>query len=370
MARPPRPAKEKTAGRPGRRLNALDKLAALRGELKQARGEAGEKRAVPSAQSASARSSTAGDADDRATKTTSSTASPGDDPALFRNEVRDVMPLPEANRRAELAAPKPEPIPRPRAPEPEDESRDVRPARREPKDDRALFRFTIGDVTPLKRNDRAEVPLPPRSAYPLHSHDRLETGVDEAGKLLLPPDADLADPAALFRHAARGAQPVDTRNRAELDRPAPRPEPVQHREDEQAALRESLEAPMSLEDRLEMGDEAVFLRAGLPRRVLTDLRRGRWVLQGEVDLHGYNREEAREALGQFLSASLQQGKRCVRVIHGKGLGSPGKLSILKQLSRGWLAQREEILAFCQAGPYEGGSGALLVLLRAGNPARD
>ncbi|WP_332672603.1 Smr/MutS family protein [Aromatoleum sp.] len=295
---------------------------------------------------------------------------PADDPTLFRDEVRDVTPLPEATRRAELAAPKPEPVPRPRAPVPEGEPPDVRPAKRDPQDERALFRFAIGDVTPLKKNDRAEVPLARRSAYPLHSRDRPEIGIDEPGKVLLLPDADLADPAELFRHAARGAQPVDTRNRAELDRPAPRPEPVQHREDEQAALRESLEAPMSLEDRLEMGDEAVFLRAGLPRRVLTDLRRGRWVLQGEVDLHGYNREEAREALGQFLAASLQQGRRCVRVIHGKGLGSPGKLSILKQLSRGWLAQREEILAFCQAGPYEGGSGALLVLLRAGNPGRE
>ncbi len=370
MTRPPRPAKEKTAGRPERRLNALDELAARRGELKQARRETGAKPVVSSTNSASVRSSKTRDVDDRATNTSGPTASPGDGPTLFHNEVRDVMPLPDTKRRAELSAPKPEPIPRPRAAEAEDEPRDVRPAKREPQDDRALFRFAIGDVTPLKRNDRAEVPFAPRSAYPLHLRDRLETGTDEAGKLLLPPDADLADPAELFRHAARGAQPVDTRNRAELDRPAPRPEPVQHREDEQAALRESLEAPMSLEDRLEMGDEAVFLRPGLPRRVLTDLRRGRWVLQGEVDLHGYNREEAREALAQFLSASLQQGKRCVRVIHGKGLGSPGKLSILKQLSRGWLAQREEILAFCQAGPYEGGSGALLVLLRAGNPVRD
>lgn len=368
MARPPRPATQKTAGRPGRRVSAFDELAALRGELKRSRPGVAAKPAP--AQPRPARSPGKGHADDRAPETSGSPAPPADDPKLFRDEVRDVTPLPEATCRAELAAPKPDPIPRPRPPEPEDEARDVRPAKREPQDDRALFRFTIGDVTPLKRNDRAEVPLAPRSAYPLHSRERLDTYVDDTGELLLPPEADLADPAELFRHAARGAQPVDTRNRAELDRPAPRPEPVQHREDEQAALRESLEAPMSLEDRLEMGDEAVFLRPGLPRRVLTDLRRGRWVLQGEVDLHGYNREEAREALGQFLCASLQQGKRCVRVIHGKGLGSPGKLSILKQLSRGWLAQREEILAFCQAGPYEGGSGALLVLLRAGNPVRD
>ena len=370
MARPPRPATEKTAGRPGRRLNAFDELAALRGELKQSRPAAADRPAAQSGRSTSGSSGRQRDKVDRAPKVPNPPTSLADDPTLFHDEVRDVTPLPEANRRAELAAPKPEPIPRPRPPELEDERGDVRPAKREPQDDRALFRFAIGDVTPLKRNERADVPQAPPSAYPLHSRDRPETGTDESEKLLLPPDADLADPAELFRHAARGAQPVDTRNRAELERPAPRPEPVQHREDEQAALRESLEAPMSLEDRLEMGDEAVFLRPGLPRRVLTDLRRGRWVLQGEVDLHGYNREEAREALGQFLSASLQQGKRCVRVIHGKGLGSPGKLSILKQLSRGWLAQREEILAFCQAGPYEGGAGALLVLLRAGNPVRE
>lgn len=93
------------------------------------------------------------------------------------------------------------------------------------------------------------------------------------------------------------------------------------------------------------------------------------MLQDQLDLHGLVRDEAREALARFLSDSLLQGKRCIRVIHGKGHGSPGKVSILKQLSRGWLAQREEILAFCQAGPHDGGGGALLVLLRAQNGAR-
>ncbi|CAI10123.1 conserved hypothetical protein [Aromatoleum aromaticum EbN1] len=203
----------------------------------------------------------------------------------------------------------------------------------------------------------------------MRDEDRHRIETDPAS-LLLPPDHDALDPAELFRHAVRGARQIESRDRVELQPPPPRPEPLKHSEDEQAALRESLDAPMSLEDRLEMGDEAIFLRPGLPRRVLMDLRRGRWVLQGEVDLHGYNRDDAREALARFLAASLQQGRRCVRVIHGKGLGSPGKLSILKHLSRGWLAQREEILAFCQAGPNKGGSGALLVLLRAGNPPKE
>ncbi|THF65817.1 DNA mismatch repair protein MutS [Pseudothauera nasutitermitis] len=178
---------------------------------------------------------------------------------------------------------------------------------------------------------------------------------------------------ALLHNAMADVRPLPARHaRVESAAPRPAPEPLalKRRADEDATLHESLHTPLSFEDRLDIGEEAAFLRPGLPRRVLADLRRGRWVLQGEVDLHGLNREQAREELARFLHASLQRGRRCVRVIHGKGLGSPGRVPVLKQLSRGWLAQREEILAFCQAGPHAGGSGALLVLLRAPNGARD
>jgi DNA-nicking Smr family endonuclease len=88
------------------------------------------------------------------------------------------------------------------------------------------------------------------------------------------------------------------------------------------------------------------------------------VVQGEIDLHGLNRDQARAELSAFLAESLHQGKRCVRVVHGKGLSSPQKISILRQLVRSWLMQRIEILAFCQAQPRDGGEGALMVLLRA------
>ena len=186
-----------------------------------------------------------------------------------------------------------------------------------------------------------------------------------------PPTGPSADERALFRSAMSEVQPLAARHaRVETSATPPPPLPLRRHADESATLHESLHTPLSFEDRLDIGEEAAFLRPGLPRRVLSDLRRGRWVLQGEVDLHGLTRDEAREALGRFLQASLQRGRRCVRVIHGKGLGSPGRVSILKQLSRGWLAQREEILAFCQAGPHAGGSGALLVLLRAPGGARD
>jgi DNA-nicking Smr family endonuclease len=99
----------------------------------------------------------------------------------------------------------------------------------------------------------------------------------------------------------------------------------------------------------------------VPRR----LRRGEWAIQAQVDLHGLRRDEARERLGGFLREAARHGLRCVRVVHGKGNGSPGRQSVLKGKVRSWLVQKAEVLAFVQAGPSDGGSGALLVLLGAG-----
>lgn len=282
---------------------------------------------------------------------------------LLRAELRDVKPLPSKRQRQEIDTLKPAPIPRPSAPAQEDKAA-VAPRHREPPTDGSeLFRFTMDGVIPIPDTNRAEIGIDRTSAR--HGKRANAPRLSDEELLRLPSAPDTLAPAELFRYAVRGTIPVTTRNRAEISPPAPTPTPLKREEDEREALRESLEAPLRLEDRLDIGDETVFLRPGLPRRVLADLRRGRWVLQGQVDLHGFNRDEARDELSRFLATSLQQGRRCVRVIHGKGLGSPGKESILKHLSRGWLAQREEILAFCQAGPHDGGSGALLVLLRAG-----
>ena len=172
------------------------------------------------------------------------------------------------------------------------------------------------------------------------------------------------DDLAAFRAAVADARPLPESGRVHLGGPLPPPRPRQHLADERAALHESLHGPITLQDRLEGGDEPSYLRSGLAYSVLRDLRRGRWVIQSEIDLHGLNRDDARQKLAAFLAERLHLGQRCVRVIHGKGHGSPQKLSILRQLVRGWLAQRSEILAYCQARPCDGGEGALLVLLQA------
>jgi DNA-nicking Smr family endonuclease len=97
---------------------------------------------------------------------------------------------------------------------------------------------------------------------------------------------------------------------------------------------------------------------------LRDLRRGRWVVQAKLDLHGMNRDEARLAVGEFLHDCRARDLRCLRVVHGKGLRSPGREPVLKKLVLGWLAQHREVLAFCQARAAEGGAGAVIVLLAA------
>ena len=173
-------------------------------------------------------------------------------------------------------------------------------------------------------------------------------------------DSDLA----LFRRAMVHILPLRHTERADVSLPPPPPVPRQRHLDEAAVLSDSVTTTPDFEDLLDNGEESAFLRPGLPRRVLIDLRRGRWVTQGKLDLHGLTRDEAHQAMTQFLNQALAQGKRCLRIIHGKGLGSPGGVPVLKYLSRQWLTRHEEILAFCQPNAHEGGAGALLVLLRS------
>jgi DNA-nicking Smr family endonuclease len=293
--------------------------------------------------------------------TTAVTAEPlADDAASFFAAVSDAAPL-VASQRASIERPRPAPVPRPRAVE-ADEASPVKPVRRaDPNDPLALFNEAMAGVAPIRDNGRAD--LGRRNTH-LKGSPRpatAEAPAKAAPTLTLP--VDLNDPQALFRDVVGNATPLPERNLAALDKPLPPPRPIKHEEDEAEALKESIEAPLSFQDRLDIGDESVHLHEGIPRRVLTDLRRGRWVVQDELDLHGMTREQARAALAAFLSHALEQGLRCVRLVHGKGLGSPGREPVLKHLSRGWLMQRSEVLAFCQARPHDGGEGALLVLLR-------
>lgn len=137
---------------------------------------------------------------------------------------------------------------------------------------------------------------------------------------------------------------------------------VQHQLDEQAVMREALSDEFDAETLLDTDDALSYRRTGIGTDVTRKLRKGGWAIQGQVDLHGLRREDAREALVDFIKDAARMGWRCVRVVHGKGLGSPGKTPVLKGKVQSWLIQKQEVLAFVQARPAHGGAGALVVLL--------
>lgn len=99
--------------------------------------------------------------------------------------------------------------------------------------------------------------------------------------------------------------------------------------------------------------------------ILRKLRRGTWPPQDSLDLHGNKSGAARKLLQGFLQEALQREFRCVLVIHGKGLNSRGGEAVLRKLARHWLIQHPRVAGFCDAPPNEGGSGAVLVLLKSG-----
>ncbi len=169
--------------------------------------------------------------------------------------------------------------------------------------------------------------------------------------------------ANVFRDAVGKVTPLNAPPRVLHELPRPEPIAQQRIADDQAVLRESLSDEFSIDTLLEVDETLSYARSGVGPDVLRKLRGGGWVVQDQLDLHGLRVDQAREALGQFLRDAGKRGFRCVRIIHGKGLGSLNKKPVLKIKVRNWLVQKEEVIAFCQARAADGGSGALMVLLK-------
>lgn len=168
---------------------------------------------------------------------------------------------------------------------------------------------------------------------------------------------------AAFAEAMRDVVPLAGAARVEHRRPRPAPIPLQTLRDERLALAESLTAQAQPDIGLATGDELIYVRNGVSAQALRRLRRGHWVVQNDLDLHGMTSIQARAATSEFLAECVQRGVRCVRIVHGKGLRSPNREPVLKRKLGRWLSVRDEVLAFCEARPADGGSGAVIVLLR-------
>ena len=167
----------------------------------------------------------------------------------------------------------------------------------------------------------------------------------------------------LFQAAVGKVKRMPDRGLADLTPAPPAPIPKQQQLDEQAAYQEAISDEVDVTTLLDTDDQLSFRRPGVGADVTQKLRKGKWSIQKQIDLHGLRSDEARETLTAFIREAHKQGIRCVRVVHGKGLGSPGKSPVLKEKVHRWLVQKTEVVAFVQAQPAQGGAGALVVLLQ-------
>ena len=170
------------------------------------------------------------------------------------------------------------------------------------------------------------------------------------------------DDASLFRQVMGDVRPVRQDVRAPDFKRKPPARARFRREDEANVLLESLEADI---DEIETGaGEALrFHRPSVGRRTMRKLARGNYAVQGEIDLHGMTVPEAKSHLHEFITESVYRGHTCVRVVHGKGLGSGHRGPVLKGKVNNWLRRWNEVLAFVSTRQVHGGTGAVYVLLR-------
>ncbi len=173
--------------------------------------------------------------------------------------------------------------------------------------------------------------------------------------------AETDDSKALFERAIGKVRRL-AQDRVAPHRPAIRPAPRQRLRETEEIAAEMLRFQSDDID-VGTGEELLFLRSGVARETVRRMKRGQIAMESELDLHGFTVDEARQALARFLNEASGRGRRCVRIIHGKGLRSPGRLPVLKGCVNAWLRQRDQVLAFCSAREADGGTGVVYVLLK-------
>ncbi len=166
--------------------------------------------------------------------------------------------------------------------------------------------------------------------------------------------------AELFRNSIGQVKPIKNSNQIQPDKSRPKPYPQKN----QQAKNSHFNAASGHEiDRLAQEDSVSFLAAGLQKNVIKKLRKGHFGLDASIDLHGLTSKEANQYLYRFIEDSLEKGYRSVHIIHGKGYRSDDNQPVLKNDINHWLRQHKQVQAFCSAAPRDGGTGAVMVLLK-------
>jgi len=171
------------------------------------------------------------------------------------------------------------------------------------------------------------------------------------------------DDLSLFRQTLNDVKPVK-QDKIAPNKKSVKPVPRQRHLDDLQVRSDMLSRTYDMAE-LETGEELVYLKPGVQQSVLRKLRRGQYSIGAELDLHGLTSIEARREVSLFLQECCYQDIHCVRIIHGKGYGSKDKQPILKHKLNNWLRQYDVVLAFSSARSFDGGTGAVYVLLKRG-----
>ncbi|MGR8934687.1 MAG: Smr/MutS family protein [Gammaproteobacteria bacterium] len=169
-----------------------------------------------------------------------------------------------------------------------------------------------------------------------------------------------AEDSDLFRQSVGLVSPVVNDKAILQSRPKPKPYPRKHAPE--VAQRLDSRITHSSEN-LSVEDRMLYCASGLQKTVLKKLRSGYFGLDAELDLHGLNSDQAKHCLLHFVHRCVEEGLRCIHIIHGKGYRSPDMQPVLKNDLNLWLRQHRDVLAFCSAPRRDGGAGAVYVLLR-------
>ena len=222
----------------------------------------------------------------------------------------------------------------------------------------------------------ASPPKEPKLNSPFFEARKELWGLVDKAKVQAPPpppppkmvtsDEEKLSDAELFRREMQGTSRLVTQGR---ERPVEAERAARQRLSEDAEAYAQLSDLLSGTGSFDISDTDEYIEGiahGLDRRLLTRLRRGDFALQAHVDLHGLNREEARLRVETFLHESRTNDRRCVLIVHGRGLNSKDQIPVLKDAVRMWLQRgriAKSVLAFATARPTDGGAGAVYVLLR-------
>lgn len=176
-----------------------------------------------------------------------------------------------------------------------------------------------------------------------------------------PPESINEDDSRLFREAIGEVRRLEPTTAAPARAPrAPHPHMLDA--DEAAVPSESLTLQFD-PAWMEVGEELSYLHQGYPPRLLRQLKRGHFSVQDDLDLHHMNLVAAQASIVTFLAETKRHGRRCVRIVHGKGLRSRAAGPVLKGLTDRLLRHRDDVIAFASARPAQGGTGAVIVLLK-------